>query len=47
MPGHQLALFSAASRPVPEGFSYRSAVISPDEEKRLLAEIASLPFKEF
>jgi alkylated DNA repair dioxygenase AlkB len=47
MQGNQLTLFSTASRVLPEGFSYRPDVISPDEESRLVAGIAFLPFKEF
>jgi alkylated DNA repair dioxygenase AlkB len=47
MPGDQLTLFSPPAFFLPEGFAYRPDVISPDEESRLLAEIVSLPFKEF
>ncbi len=47
MPGNQLSLFSPQSTLLPEGFSYCQDVISPDDESRLLAEIAPLPFKEF
>jgi alkylated DNA repair dioxygenase AlkB len=36
-----------ASLALPEGFAYRPDVISPDEESRLLTEIAPLPFQEF
>ena len=35
------------SSPLPPGFSYRSEVITPDEERRLLIRFADLPFKEF
>jgi alkylated DNA repair dioxygenase AlkB len=47
MPEKQLFLFSPPSDPLPEGFSYRPDAISSDDESRLLAEIAPLPFKEF
>lgn len=47
MPVSQLSLFSLPSRPLPEGFSYHPNAISADEELRLLAAIALLPFKEF
>src|SRR5512138_2893637 len=46
MPG-QLSLFSPASVSLPEGFAYHPNAISADGEKRLLAEIQPLPFKEF
>jgi alkylated DNA repair dioxygenase AlkB len=42
----QSALFDQQAL-LPEGFAYRPAVISPEEESRLLAEIAPLPFREF
>jgi alkylated DNA repair dioxygenase AlkB len=32
---------------VPAGFRYRAELIAPDEERRLLDEIARLPFKNF
>jgi alkylated DNA repair dioxygenase AlkB len=32
---------------LPDGFGYQPEVISPDEESRLLADIAPLPFREF
>ena len=35
------------SSPLPPGFSYRSEVITPGEERRLLIRFADLPFKEF
>jgi len=47
MHADQLMLFARPSAALPEGFVYRPDVISPDEESRLLAEIALLPFKEF
>ena len=47
MQGSQLSLFSPASQPLPDGFAYHAEAISVDEESRLLAEIAPLPFKEF
>ena len=31
----------------PEGFDYRDALITPDEERALVARFAELPFKEF
>ena len=46
MTGNQLALFSPQPR-LPEGFSYSPDVISAEDESRLVAEIALLPFKEF
>jgi len=42
----QLGLF-AAPRPLPEGFAYRPDLISPDEERDLVAWFAGLPFREF
>jgi len=47
MPASQLSLFSPPSRPLPEGFAYHPDAVSVEEEFRLLAEIAPLPFKEF
>jgi len=48
MAADQLTLFAPPPRhPLPEGFAYRPDVISIDEETRLLAELAPLPFKEF
>ena len=47
MPGNQLSLFSPESNLLRDGFSYCPDVISADDESRLLAEIAPLPFKEF
>jgi alkylated DNA repair dioxygenase AlkB len=35
------------SHALPEGFAYHQDVISPDEESRLLTQIALLPFKAF
>ena len=35
------------SSTLPPGFSYRSEVITPDEERRLLIRFADLSFKEF
>jgi alkylated DNA repair dioxygenase AlkB len=46
MSGNQFTLFPP-SHLLSEGFAYHPEVISPDEETRLLAEIAPLPFKEF
>ena len=46
--GDQFTLFAPlSSHPNPEGFGYRSEVISTAEEHLLLAEIRGLPFKEF
>ena len=43
-----MALFPQSSeKSLPEGFAYRENVISPEEESRLLTDIAPLPFKEF
>jgi alkylated DNA repair dioxygenase AlkB len=47
MHADQLMLFVPPSAPLPEGFGYQPDVISPDEESRLLREIAAMPFKEF
>jgi alkylated DNA repair dioxygenase AlkB len=48
MPGDQTTLVSPpSSPPLPEGMAYHPDVISTDEESRLLAEIRTLPFKEF
>jgi alkylated DNA repair dioxygenase AlkB len=50
MSGSQFALFPPSPEgeaSLPEGFAYRSDVISPAEESRLIREIARLPFKEF
>src|SRR4051812_26956865 len=42
----QLSLFSAAPA-VPAGFRYAENVLSPDAENALLAEIRTLPLREF
>ena len=47
MDENQFTLFPQPSPTLPEGFAYRPDVISADEESRLLAEIARLPFQEF
>ena len=47
MPANQLSLFSPQSSLVPEGFSYCPDVMSPEDERRLLADIAQFPFREF
>lgn len=47
MPGSQLSLFFPPSVSLPEGFAYHPDAISVEQEERLLAEISSLPFKEF
>lgn len=43
----QIALFGVDESGLPPGLRYSPDVISPDEEKRLLADIETLPFKEF
>jgi alkylated DNA repair dioxygenase AlkB len=43
----QLGLFASARPSLPEGFKYRPEVVSPDDERELLAHIHELPFKEF
>lgn len=43
----QIGLFGLEEPALPEGFRYRADIISREEEKRLLADIESLPFKEF
>lgn len=52
--GEQMDFFAAAEdvRPRkalgwPEGFRFQPAVVRPEEEQRLLAEIRALPFREF
>jgi len=41
-------LFGGATEPrLPEGFRYAANVLSPEDERALLALIAPLPFKEF
>jgi alkylated DNA repair dioxygenase AlkB len=47
MLAHQFTLFPHLSSTLPEGLAYCPDVISNDEERRLLAEIATLPFREF
>jgi alkylated DNA repair dioxygenase AlkB len=47
MPGSQFSPFPDSSVSLPEGFAYHPDAISVDEEQRLLAEIAPLPFREF
>ena len=47
MPGSQLSLFSPPSVSLPVGFAYHPHAIPVDEQERVLAEIAPLPFKEF
>lgn len=47
---HQQSLFphsADAATSDPEGFLYRPNAITPDDESRLLAVIAGLPFQEF
>jgi len=48
MAARQHSLFPlASSSQLPEGFRYFPDAVTPDDESRLLAEIAHLPFKEF
>ena len=48
MSGIQMALFPQLSeKSLPEGFAYRESVISPEEESRLIAEIASRHLRSF
>lgn len=47
MNDQQFTLFPQPSPALPEGFDYRSDVISRDEESYLLAKVERLPFKEF
>lgn len=42
----QLSLFHAEPA-LPEGLRYRAEILSPDQERRLLHEFESLPFREF
>jgi alkylated DNA repair dioxygenase AlkB len=44
--GNQLAFFETAPR-LPDGFKYQPEIISEQEERALLKEIADLPFKDF
>jgi alkylated DNA repair dioxygenase AlkB len=44
--GNQLAFFETAPR-LPEGFKYQPDIISEQEERAILKEIADLPFKDF
>ena len=46
MKHEQLALFESAA-PMPEGFRYAPDAIDADEEARLVAALADLPFKQF
>jgi alkylated DNA repair dioxygenase AlkB len=43
----QLALFAAPAPAGPEGFAYRPALITPEEEAELAARFQSLPFKPY
>ncbi len=43
---HQPGLFDSGP-PLPEGFKYQTAVISPDEEEQLVRQVEALPFKDF
>jgi alkylated DNA repair dioxygenase AlkB len=43
----QLALFEAPGPDLPEGFVYRPAFLSADEERAIAAELAKLPFAPF
>lgn len=46
MPDSQPDLFGSDAL-VPEGFRYQPDLVSPDEERDLLAELSRLPFKPF
>ena len=46
MTADQLSMFGGGPA-LPEGFRYRTELITPDEEHALLEEIRKLPFKEF
>jgi len=44
----QLSLFGAPeTMSLPEGFNYKDDILSSDEERALVKQIAKLPFKEF
>jgi alkylated DNA repair dioxygenase AlkB len=43
----QLDLFGKPDLALPEGFSWREGLVTPDEEAALAAKIARLPFKAF
>src|SRR6476661_1923030 len=44
----QLSLFGAPeTMRLPEGFNYKDDILSSDEERVLVEQIAKLPFKEF
>jgi hypothetical protein len=43
----QLALFEAPAPATPEGFAYRPALITPEEEAALAARFPSLPFRPY
>ena len=44
----QLSLFGAPeTMSLPEGFNYKDGILSSDEERVLVKQIARLPFKEF
>lgn len=43
----QMGLFGIEQPVLPEGFRYQADLIGRDEEKRLVADIETLPFKEF
>jgi alkylated DNA repair dioxygenase AlkB len=45
-PAHQVDLFDS-SPALPEGFRYAPDLISADQERELVKELAALPFKEF
>ncbi len=44
-PTHQTGLFQASD--LPEGFRYCEDVVTAEEERRLVADFAALPFKPF
>ena len=43
----QLALFEAPAPAAPDGFAYRPALITPEEEAALAARFAAMPFKPY
>ena len=46
MPKHQIEFFAETPK-YPDGFRYEREIISRDDEQRLIAEIRTLPLKEF
>ena len=43
----QLDIFGAPRPALPDGFRYRTGLITPDEESSLLERVRALPFREF